>query len=236
MMTTMNSAFEEHKRKCEIYLKMIPNFRKELLIDKVNPKTTMQIYFGTIKLADYIKSFLEVRKEFLSLYTFRDIFEEVNLFPVNDLWFFVDNVNTEKYRFSYLIDGDFLNSRSRTLKLWEVNYEDIIDNYEDYLYKMLILLKEINDKWFDFHKHLELDNDTKDDKIFLDKENMEIYKLIVIPEGDNNLFKLKRVQYYLSYQPQITEVLLDPDNIRAKLKYEIFLDERLGEFFPEYFL
>jgi len=232
-MTSLREAFREQERKCRIFLGLIPDFKKNLLIDNKTPKDTMLIYFQSIQLSDYISNFIEVRNEFNKLYNFGDIFEENNFIPVNDLWLYVDNIKNNN-NFTHLIDKSFVDAKNRTLRLWGIDYHEVLELFEEHLKKLLLKLENIEDEWFNHYIHLEKDN-SETNLCFINKETMELWKLKSLPSKEHDFFEFVRVQFELN-RKVITEVSICPENIRPSLDYEVFLENRVSEYLPEYFL
>jgi len=232
-MTTLREAFREQERKCGIFLELISEFREELLIENKTPSDTMLIYFKSIQLSDYIANFIDVIKEFNKLYTFKDIFED-NDFKVNDLWLYVDNIRNNN-NFIHLIDKDFIKSKNRTLRLWgDIDYKEILELFENNIKKLLSKLENIEDKWYNYYIHLEANN-SETNLCFINKEDMELWKLKSLPLDENNCFVFRRIQFY-SDREDISDVIINPENIRTSLKFEVFLENRISEYLPEYFL
>jgi len=232
MNTSLNEAFEEHLRKCKIYKNLIPKFRTELLIKKTNPKTTMQVYFQTLQLNDYVKGFIEVREEFIKLYTFGDLFQSQNFLPVNSLWLFVDNIKTNQNNFVHLIDSSFMNSKNQSLRLWDIDYEEVLNDWEKYIDIMIEKLENINDEWSTHYLNLF----TNDSSVLVNGNGMELFKILSTPEENSmNLFDITMISFKVSGR-EIRNIKLNPDDIRTSLDFELFLSEELGTIYPECFL
>ena len=241
MYHTLRESFKEIERLTTIYSEEMPKFNKALLIEKTNPIETMSIYFATLELARVIRGFLEQRKLFQRLSVFDDPFDKKEFNSVSSLWVFIEVVENEKDNFQGLIDIDFLKSKSRVLRLWQVDYEDILEKTEEAINDLSQRISIIEETWYNTNKYLTANNDDETNKkIFLDKKTMTMYKLIYVPEDSdingNEVFKFKKIVYNEDTTTSLSEIRLNPENIRETIPEEMFLEHQLSEYYPEYFL
>jgi len=233
MVNTMKEEFKEQLRLCKLYKKESEELKKTICIKNINPKTTMVIYFGSLQMNYFISEFLKLRKRFKDLNVFEDAFDSYDFLPVNKLWLFCNNIDNNKDTVQQLIDINFMNSKSRTLKLFDMKpeaYEETLNLWNTYLDLLILRLENIEDTWYKNNVHLELQN------YYINKEEMAIYKLISIPFDEERNFILRKCTQNDKGQDMISEVRINPDFIRESIEEEVFLEHRLSEKYPEYFL
>ena len=230
------SEFKEQLRLCNIYLDECNNLRTALCIDNTNPNTTMGIYFASLQMQYFVTQFIGLRNDFKKLNIFEDPFEAKAFLPVNTLWIFCENVINNKDNIQQLVDLNFMNSKARTLRLFGLSnsdYKDLIDLWEKNIKDLIERLENIHETWYIKNKHYS-DNS---DFYFVDKEEMALYKLIEMPDSNQfGNFRLKKCTVQKDTTNYIEDISISPDRIRPDIRHEMFLDDVLGELFPEYFI
>jgi len=234
----MNNIVEklnEYLRLCNLYKEECKKFHNNLCIDNINPNTTMAIYFGSLQLEYYIKRFLDIRNSFKSFDIFLDPFESKEFLPVNDLWLFCSVVKGNKDSIQQLVDLDFMNSKKRTLRLFDMkseNYKELLILWEKNIDDIIYRLENIKETWYEKNIHYEL----KKEIYYVDKEEMALYKLIEIPKDEQHNFIFLKNTISDEGVSRVDHININPDNIRSSLNHELFLEMKLSQIYPEYFL
>lgn len=226
MYDTLSSKFKELSRTIKLHKEAIPEYRKNLLMKKTNPTETIVIYFSTLELYRTVQSFIEVRNKFVSLDIFEDEFTKKEFLPVSILWLFVETVDANKDTYGQLIDMDFMNSKARVLRLWEVNYEDLLNKFEKSVLEMEEALDNIHDVWY---------NKFKNQNILLHKEGMVMYKMTKEGTSEDTMFEFMKLIYNEEGISTSVVVKFNPERIRD-IPEELFLEEQLMKKYPEFFL
>lgn len=226
MYNNLKYYIDDMKRRIDSHREGVNKIKPELLLEKTGPLETVAIYFKVIEFNYYIKGLIKIRNEYKLLNIFRTPFEEKDYIPLNTLWITAENIDKDKDNFSALVDMDFLNSKDRTLRLWNYDIPETVKLYEKTLNILEEYIDNAADTWYDMYKHLE------GPKFFLDKDTMSMYKMINDTEDENfSTFEFNTLVYDESLKPSKTKNSFHPEGNLPE-----FIEKKMNHYYPEYML